>query len=360
MNTRIINLSMKNEELKASSFFMGFEGEHLVTTLKLTNDNFDNYKVFLKFELSNKEAFISDELILDNGYYNFKVPQSLLKEGNILIQVQIMDADGNLIKESGIAKLLCGKKIASDSTVNDKYIGLLEQAILEFRKAVEEMKKAGYITEQEARELIDLKMAEIPTIVENEVNNIINEKDIVTKDNVNQIVNELLVDVNKNIEDLQNNKQNVLTAGENITITLDLANNKTIISSKNTDDYTGLKNIPKINGHDLIGDQTSTELGLDVATELKGTEENITADEVINKIKKLENDKQQNLVSGENIKTINQQSILESGDLQVLKTDMSNISDSGIAKISNIAQNLINEAIGAIEPIADDILNLIG
>ena len=96
--------------------------------------------------------------------------------------------------------------------------------------------------------------------------------------------------------------QDALVSGTNIKT----INNQSILGSGNitisggggggTDDYTALNNLPQINGHTLVGNMSTSDIGIvipDVST------------------------KQDTLVSGTNIKTINNQSILGSGNLSI-------------------------------------------
>lgn len=96
--------------------------------------------------------------------------------------------------------------------------------------------------------------------------------------------------------------QSTLVSGTNIKT----INNQSILGSGNisigggggggTDDYTALNNLPQINGHTLVGNMSTSDIGIvipDIST------------------------KQDTLVSGTNIKTINNQSILGSGNLSV-------------------------------------------
>ena len=96
--------------------------------------------------------------------------------------------------------------------------------------------------------------------------------------------------------------QSTLVSGTNIKT----INNQSILGSGNisigggggggTDDYTALNNLPQINGHTLVGNMSTSDIGIvipDIST------------------------KQDTLVSGTNIKTINNQSILGSGNLSI-------------------------------------------
>ena len=96
--------------------------------------------------------------------------------------------------------------------------------------------------------------------------------------------------------------QDALVSGTNIKT----INNQSLLGSGNitisggggggTDDYTALNNLPQINGHTLVGNMSTSDIGIvipDVST------------------------KQDTLVSGTNIKTINNQSILGSGNLSI-------------------------------------------
>ena len=95
--------------------------------------------------------------------------------------------------------------------------------------------------------------------------------------------------------------QDVLVSGTNIKT----INNQSILGSGNisiggggggTDDYTALNNLPQINGHTLVGNMSTSDIGIvipDIST------------------------KQDTLVSGTNIKTVNNQSLLGSGNISI-------------------------------------------
>ena len=73
----------------------------------------------------------------------------------------------------------------------------------------------------------------------------VNDKDFLDQDDLS------------NIEGLIDEKQDVLTAGENITITK--YGDATIISSTGKDNYNDLANKPSINGVVLVGDKTTED-----------------------------------------------------------------------------------------------------
>ena len=95
--------------------------------------------------------------------------------------------------------------------------------------------------------------------------------------------------------------QDALVSGTNIKT----INNQSLLGSGNitigggsggTDDYTALNNLPQINGHTLVGNMSTSDIGIvipDIST------------------------KQDTLVSGTNIKTVNNQSLLGSGNISI-------------------------------------------
>lgn len=116
-------------------------------------------------------------------------------------------------------------------------------------------------------------------------------------------------------------KQDKLTAGENITI----VNN--VISATGgggTGDYEDLENKPQIEGVELIGNKSASALGLATATSLNSKQDKVDAsivspmpNTVVGALNYLEGAKQDELVSGTNIKTINSQSLLGAGNIQI-------------------------------------------
>jgi hypothetical protein len=129
-------------------------------------------------------------------------------------------------------------------------------------------------------------------------------------------------------------KQDTLVSGTNIKT----INNQSILGSGNinieggsggTSDYNELTNKPSINGVELTGDKTNSQLGIPTKTSdltndsgfLTSESEpafnsspakNITNNDISNW-----NGKQDTLVSGSNIKTINNQNILGSGNIEI-------------------------------------------
>ena len=112
------------------------------------------------------------------------------------------------------------------------------------------------------------------------------------------------------------NVQPTLVSGTNIKT----INNQSILGSGNisiggggggTDDYTSLNNLPQINGHTLVGNMSTSDIGIvipDIST------------------------KQDTLVSGTNIKTVNNQSLLGSGNISITQAQSDwNQSDSTAA-----------------------------
>lgn len=112
-------------------------------------------------------------------------------------------------------------------------------------------------------------------------------------------------DIRKPLKDSLNNKQDKLISGTNIkTIngqTVLGEGNITIQNTAGSTDYTSLNNKPRINNIELLGNKTLDELNI----QQKG--DFATKQEL--------NTKQNNLVSGNNIKTINNQPILGNGNL---------------------------------------------
>ena len=112
-------------------------------------------------------------------------------------------------------------------------------------------------------------------------------------------INSTTLSGNKTSSDL--GLQDALVSGTNIKT----INNQSILGSGNisiggggggTDDYTALNNLPQINGHTLVGNMSTSDIGIvipDIST------------------------KQDTLVSGTNIKTVNNQSLLGSGNISI-------------------------------------------
>lgn len=111
-----------------------------------------------------------------------------------------------------------------------------------------------------------------------------------------------------------------IIAGDNVTIDVD-GNDVTINSTgggSGTGDYDDLENKPSINSVELSGNKSLSELGIQPSGSY-ATSSELTAEATVrqNADLALQNGKQDTLVSQTNIKSINGQSVLGSGDLTV-------------------------------------------
>ena len=130
------------------------------------------------------------------------------------------------------------------------------------------------------------------------------------------------------ITDLQNNKQDLLISGENIKT----INNESILGTGNIEidvgsiNYNDLTNKPSINNVELSGNKSLHELGIQ-------SEGNYAT---VNDL----DTKQNTLISGTNIKTINNNSILGSGNIDIQgggTSDYTNLTNK--PKINNVELN---------------------
>lgn len=159
--------------------------------------------------------------------------------------------------------------------------------------------------------------------------------------------------IQKNTDDiieLQNNKQNVLISGENIKT----INNESILGNGNIEidvgsiDYNDLENKPTINNIELKGNKSLNDLGIqpsgNYATMNDLTEESRAIFNEIettyynkNQTNNLLNNKQNTLISGQNIKTINSESLLGEGNIIIQGGGSSDYEDlENLPKINNI------------------------
>ena len=86
-----------------------------------------------------------------------------------------------------------------------------------------------------------------------------------------------------------------------------------ISGGSGTTNYNSLTNLPKINGITLTGNKTSSQLGIKSPTKVSELENDLGFID----INYHDTTKQDKLVSGTNIKTINNQSILGSGNINI-------------------------------------------
>lgn len=152
------------------------------------------------------------------------------------------------------------------------------------------------------------------------------------------------------ITDLQNNKQNVLISGENIKT----INNESILGEGNIEidlgpiNYDDVQNKPTINNVELYGSMSLSDLGIqpegNYATIDDLTEESRViltevATSYYNKTQtnNLLNNKQNTLISGQNIKTINNESILGEGNITIQGGGSSDYEDlENLPKINSV------------------------
>lgn len=162
--------------------------------------------------------------------------------------------------------------------------------------------------------------------------------------------------IQKNTDDiinLQNNKQDVLISGENIKT----INNESILGNGNIEidlgpiNYDDIQNKPMINNVELYGNMSLSELGIqpagNYATMNDLTEESRAIFNEIettyynkNQTNNLLNNKQNTLISGQNIKTINSESLLGEGNIIIQGGGSSDYEDlENLPKINNIELN---------------------
>lgn len=177
--------------------------------------------------------------------------------------------------------------------------------------------------------------------------------------------------IQKNADDiieLQNNKQNVLISGENIKT----INNESVLGEGNieidlgTINYDDIQNKPMINNVELYGNMSLSELGIqpsgNYATMNDLTEESRAIFNEIettyynkNQTNNLLNNKQNTLISGQNIKTINSESLLGEGNIIIQGGGSSDYEDlENLPKINNIelkGNKSLNDL--GIQPIGD-------
>lgn len=159
--------------------------------------------------------------------------------------------------------------------------------------------------------------------------------------------------IQKNADDiinLQNNKQDVLISGENIK----KINNESVLGEGNIEidlgpiNYNDIQNKPMINNVELYGNMSLSELGIqpsgNYATMNDLTEESRAIFNEIettyynkNQTNNLLNTKQNTLISGQNIKTINNESLLGEGNIFIQGGGSSDYEDlENLPKINNI------------------------
>lgn len=113
-------------------------------------------------------------------------------------------------------------------------------------------------------------------------------------------------------------KQDTLVSGTNIKS----INNQSILGSGNIDiegvsDYEELTNKPSINGVDLTGNKTTSDLGINIPTKTSDLT-NDSGFATTSDVNSALSGKQDTLDSGSNIKTINNESLLGSGNIETL------------------------------------------
>lgn len=146
-------------------------------------------------------------------------------------------------------------------------------------------------------------------------------------------------------------KQDVLVSGTTIRTLngVSLLGSGDIQFEEGSGDYTNISNKPSINGVELSGNKTSDDLGLaaksdipeayddtQLRNELQQTETGVAT--ANSEIEKLKSGKQDTLVSGENIKTINGASILGNGDITIEGGEGYNLIEHGVTTYDELVE----------------------
>ena len=393
---------MKNIEIKIfketrmvelNKFIIGNDGENLQGNLVFTFDEFVDGQARLEYVIDGKKNYIVLEKVGET--YQVPILSVITKKGQIDMQVVVTQGTEDVaIFKSNLFYLTCNASINAEIEQPDEYLQWIEVANAKLNEVdnidIDAVKENGVATititkkdgRQESFKLYDGEGAvtnyelleNLPSIngVKLTGDKSLNELNIQEKGDYLTSENDPLFkksasygitsqDINNwnkksefsgNYNDLNNTptiptktsellndsgyinqhqdisgKQDVLVSGETIkTInnqSLLGSGNITITSENGTTDYNDLENRPKINNITLSDNKTLDELGIqkkgEYLTEIPS--EYVTESELEKKGYLTEHQSldhlQEKLKSGENIKTINGNSILGSGDIEI-------------------------------------------
>ena len=331
MNIILINVSFENGTCEVSGINL-ITGDYNSTVCKFTFDKEDGTKIF-KMKNPNDETVFEREII-DNevvltGYDEHDEPASIFNsEGDYNFEVNLYDNDGRLTSAKGIISVE-EELVKEDDKEIEVYKPLFDQLMGQLNDAINETNNLD----------IDAEKVDTTTTIT------ITKKDG-TQESV-EILDGEKGDTGNDGQDgitpnIQVGTTTTLPAGSNATVTQRGTTENPIFdfgipkgqdgSGGGTSDYTQLSNKPKINNVELVGNKTTSDLGIvipDISTKQdKITTTNKLSSDLVDDTDKTNkfvtasdkttwNGKQDALVSGTNIKTINNTSILGSGDITI-------------------------------------------
>lgn len=372
-----VKISKETRKVDLNQSFIGNDAENLQSNIVFSfKDDFVNGVASLEYSVLNEKRYA----MLEKEGESYKIPikSVLTKKGSIPMQLVITEPGEYVLTED--QKYLIAKKYflkvehtykelipGTDYEVGDDIVGDIYECI------------------------------NIPIFKSNVfyvyVNESINAEAIEPEEYYSWIViaNQKLIEIDEALEQVDNldiDAQRV-EDGVEVTITRKDGTTKTVKvndgqgGSGGSSDYEELENKPQINGHELIGNQTSEELGIEtyddtevwnaisehdreiqnIGNDIEDLQSDI--DDLGTELDNLDLNKQDKLVSGTNIKTINNQSILGSGNISIESGAVDSVNgktgtvvlNAGDIKASNaqtIQQNLerIDERIDSLDSIA--------
>ena len=111
--------------------------DHLATQLQIDvsdiHESDNEYRLLFQTQpqRTTGDAYLTDVLSPDQGNILFALPQSLMREGTLLVQLQITQATGtdDHITHTATGSLTVGASISGNQPIDDQYTGLLDEQI---------------------------------------------------------------------------------------------------------------------------------------------------------------------------------------------------------------------------------------
>ncbi len=116
-------------EILGSGYFLGIDDENRSNQLviKIEDEKLLDKWAFIEFEVNNTDKYLTQKLNIENGQIIYDIPNGLLKEGYVKVQVILRDADG-FVWKSFVRRFAVSNSINACNNLPDEYPSFINEA----------------------------------------------------------------------------------------------------------------------------------------------------------------------------------------------------------------------------------------